>query len=419
MAGRWSRATTHNHSLFLFVLVLFLTMRRRNYPLAPSAGCMAFAGGLVSKGIVFPGQSKQGGVVPPSAWVERLEKTASWNPSTLLPPWAFTAAEATMRTSDRFLKTVVFVGVVDGGVFQPLGTGFIAAKDYGEVRFQYVVTATHVIAEEKRQISVRVNRTNGGPECLTLPLGWFYHPDASRFVDVAIAPIAMDPFIYDIAPAVLRQFCTQKILEDRDIGIGDELFFPGLFMAHRGVGRNLPIMRFGTLAGMPVESVQTKDAISAYLMEGRSIGGHSGSPVFINFLERRIFHSDRTLKLPHPSDDLPYLLMGLIRGFLRAKDTGEYVAANAEDQESDLWVNSGISTIIPSWDIEETINQPELEQMRAKDLKRLRDNSADVPASVSKRDETDTKAASDENPNAREDFNSLLDAAVRKREPKD
>mgnify|MGYP000113650919 CR=1 FL=1 len=335
----------------------------------------------------------------------------------LLPSWLFQRVEKRMRTADRFLKTVVFVGVVDNGVFEPLGTGFLVRKDYpADVGYQYIVTATHVIAEETRPISIRVNRHNDEPDYLKLPFGWFYHPDDSRFVDVAVAPIVIDPTIYDVAAVLMKQFCTRQVLQDRDIGIGDEIFFPGLFLPHSGDGRNLPVLRSGTIAGMPIEPVKTRDGpILAYLMEGRSIGGHSGSPVFLNFLQRRIFHSERGLKLPLHSEDMPYLFMGLIRGCLRAKDSGEYIASNSK--EDNLWVNFGISTIIPSWDIFETIEQDDLEKQRMDHLKLYRAASADVPASASHEKKSDP-LANGENPTHREDFTRLVGAAARKPAPK-
>ena len=47
--------------------------------------------------------------------------------------------------------------------------------------------------------------------------------------------------------------------------------------------RNIPIVRIGNLASLDEEKVQTEGGpIDAYLIEARSLGGLSGSPVFLN-----------------------------------------------------------------------------------------------------------------------------------------
>jgi hypothetical protein len=50
-----------------------------------------------------------------------------------------------------------------------------------------------------------------------------------------------------------------------------------------GRQRNIPIVRIGNVASMPHEPVATKNrgAIEAYLVEARSVGGLSGSPVLV------------------------------------------------------------------------------------------------------------------------------------------
>ncbi len=68
-----------------------------------------------------------------------------------------------------------------------------------------------------------------------------------------------------------------------DLGLGDEVFLTGLFHSHHGRQRNIPIVRAGNIAAMPEEKIHTDKFgfIDAYLVEARSIGGISGSPVFI------------------------------------------------------------------------------------------------------------------------------------------
>ena len=70
-------------------------------------------------------------------------------------------------------------------------------------------------------------------------------------------------------------------MEREEIGIGSEVYFPGLFVHHHG--RNEPIVRGGIVSSMPTEPVLTEfGEIHAYLAEARSVGGLSGSPVIVD-----------------------------------------------------------------------------------------------------------------------------------------
>jgi hypothetical protein len=319
--------------------------------------------------------------------------------------------EKAMRVSDRALRCVVFLGIEKGGVFVPQGTGFLVRLDHEGIAFQYLVTASHVVVGSQR-VFLRINRKEGEPKVLSVPRQWYYHPDPSRYVDVAVTPIVLDTQLFDIAHIHVQNFCDDKWIKDRDIGVGDELFYPGMFVHHLGVGRNLPVMRFGALSAMPIEPVRFKagPAIKVYLMEGRSIGGHSGSPVFINMFAPRTYYYERIVHLPVEPQN--YRFLGLLRSYLKAKDTGEYITDDPKTE--DLWVNTGISTIVPAQDILETLNQQDLQEQRMTDIKKLRDNLPDVPAKVPS-SESRVSSADDANPNHLEDFTRLVDVAARKR----
>jgi hypothetical protein len=322
------------------------------------------------------------------------------------------AAEACMRVSDRVLKCVVFLGVGKDENFKPYGTGFLIIVQQGVLEIQYVVTAMHVI-DGPEPIVVRVNKKNGKPDYIEPLRGWYVHPDHGRYVDAAVAPIILHPHTYDIVCIRTREFCKDTTVTARDVGVGDELFYPSLFMHHRGAGLNLPVMRAGTLAAMPIEPIITKSGpIKAYLMEGRSMGGHSGAPVFVNFTAPRNYNPERPIPLPTPAEAMmPYRLLGVLRSYLKAKDTGEYLAE--EQAAKDLWVNSGISTIVPSDDIIEILMQPDLVKQRMDDanehLKRM-----DVPTTGRPADDS-SASGDEENPRHLEDFKRLVDVAARKR----
>src|SRR5258705_8778907 len=84
----------------------------------------------------------------------------------------------------------------------------------------------------------------------------------------------------------------------------------GLFLGHHGKSRNVPIVRFGTVSAMPgelLESTYTNKPHQSYVIESRSLGGLSGSPVFL-ILESLAGMKSR--ELPHD-----YAVIGLFRSF--------------------------------------------------------------------------------------------------------
>lgn len=68
------------------------------------------------------------------------------------------------------------------------------------------------------------------------------------------------------------------------IGIGSDVFIIGRFIGHAGQQRNMPVVRFGSIAMMPEDEIDIPDLPcgpqGVYLVEARSTSGMSGSPVF-------------------------------------------------------------------------------------------------------------------------------------------
>jgi hypothetical protein len=132
-------------------------------------------------------------------------------------------------------------------------------------------------------------------------------------------------------------------------------------------------------------------------------------------LAPRNYPWDKPRLLMMPGAQQPYYLLGLMRSYLRAKDSGEYVTDNPK--EEDLWINSGIATVVPAQDILDIINQPDLEDLRVKAMREARSQSADIPTvAASAAPSPETKP--DENPAHQEDFTALVSAAA-KPKPKD
>jgi hypothetical protein len=114
---------------------------------------------------------------------------------------------------------------------------------------------------------------------------------------------------------------------------------------------------------LPGEPVRSRYGmyIRAYLVEARSIGGLSGSPVFA--------HADYTLELSKALSKEKQVgqrcaLLGLMHGHFDIPNLNEDVVT--DDENSKSGVHTGIGVVIPVGKIIETINHPDLVAMRKK-----------------------------------------------------
>jgi hypothetical protein len=209
---------------------------------------------------------------------------------------------------------------------------------------------------------------------------------------------------------------TEDVIEEYTIDTGDEIVITGMFFSHLGQQKNIPIVRIGNIAAMPDEPVPTdRGLMEAYLVEARSIGGISGSPVFTHMAIR----PSSTLTTPPGRKEIKasskvHYLLGLVHGHYTINTQEEWVAKTSQ-QVGDM--NAGIAIVVPATKIMETINQAALFGEQEKHARIMRERT--IARSGAKADSVPSgKArpappASDENPNHREDFTSLLDAAVK------
>jgi hypothetical protein len=263
-----------------------------------------------------------------------------------------------MQIPAEIRKCVGFVAVEPGGGYRVVGTFFLVGVDVGQDRFlPYAVTAAHVI-DGVRHLAVdgnvwlRMNRTGGaGLLWVFLPLSeWRGHP-TDPVIDVSAAPLAVgiDQADYRTLPRSL--FATEELLASESVGIGDEVFLPGLFVHHFGAAQNIPIVRTGAIAAMPEEPIATgRGRADAYLIEARSIGGLSGSPVFVYLSPLR----SGVLRFGQRH---PFLLIGLMHGHWEV-DPARVSDAIGVDGLRDELVNMGIGIVVPVRAIAETLDQP-------------------------------------------------------------
>ncbi|MBV8279420.1 MAG: hypothetical protein JO170_29730 [Verrucomicrobia bacterium] len=165
-------------------------------------------------------------------------------------------------------------------------------------------------------------------------------PEDDPSLDVAIstgAPGAShDHMILDRGLAL-----TPGVGTDLDVGVGDEVFITGLFANYAGLLKNVPIVRVGNLAAYPEERIRIRNfgEMDAYLIEARSIGGLSGSPVFYHSSSVRIRNGQ-----PMFAKGAVLYLIGIVHGhYIRNLDANSE-ATDAGDIEA---LNTGISIVVP------------------------------------------------------------------------
>ncbi len=276
--------------------------------------------------------------------------------------------DANMRIPDDFLKSVCFLCVQDKGKWKFGGTAFfVAVPVEGDPTHSYIylVTAKHCIdkAAPFGLLYLRINKHDGSADFVQINIPWVFLPDSTA--DVAAIAWAPDPTKYSYKHVPLSVLVTPEIIQVEGVGPGDDLVTIGLFTKHSGRTANIPIVRSGAIAAMPGEPLQDEDGgeYAAYLAEIRSLGGLSGSPVFVLIGPARI--ADKMIHLR-----FRILLLGLVRGHWDVK-------RQSSDFIGDLdHVNMGMALITPAEYIIQLLNCQEFREMRRRDAEKERRNAA-------------------------------------------
>jgi hypothetical protein len=302
-----------------------------------------------------------------------------------------------MFVDTRFLKSVSFIyadrTAANGRMERvPIGTVFFVQKslDSSDEKatsnrsnfkvtsyLDYAVTARHVLDQwedkDGQPLYIRLNTTRGRFEDLpTTRADWKDHID-SHDTDVSVCSmpnLICAPYesVADIARIPFTMLATRSYVTENPIYVGYDLFIYGLFINHPGEVRVQPVARFGNLSMIPNEKVEAelrhpsgqlhrdsyRVAIEAYLIEARSMGGLSGSPVLFYFPPLHPFVGAGTDEFDNyvGQGRVPTLL-GLVQG--------QY-----EWDRNPPVINAGISIVVPAWKIREAILQPELARHRAR-----------------------------------------------------
>lgn len=272
-----------------------------------------------------------------------------------------------MRLNDIVRDCVAFIGPGPSSsnpTPPSRGTAFFASI-MGETGYAYghLVTAKHVaLQNESQDLVVRMNMRAGGLDDLVIGKGrrWFFHP-TDPSVDIAILPSLPDASVYDYKMFPASLFAAGEVLAKQVIGPGDEVHIVGLLYGLAGRKRIAPIVRTGHLARMATEPVPTVlGDTEAYLIEALSIGGFSGSPVFVRHsvqLPDITLKSGRRTSLTGAGD---LYLLGLVHGHWAVPPE---LQTNSTTDPTDR-VNSGIAIVVPATKLLEVMDHPELLALR-------------------------------------------------------
>lgn len=257
------------------------------------------------------------------------------------------------------LKSVAFLAYRDSkGEPVLAGSVFFVGKPVpGENRCErvFAVTALHVIENicrpnHEEDILIRFNLKAGGFTWVTTKLTDWHWIDGA-LIDVAITergiPAELDHLVVPFT------MCTPVTeLENLSYGLGDEANIIGLYVRQPGIEKNMPIVRTGNIASIKPQKIRTRqygDTIGI-LVEARSFGGLSGSPVFANlslFYVKDGNTVSRTGELGK--------LIGMVHGH---HDLGIKKAIQSEKSEPELALdnlNTGIAIVVPIEEIFRTI----------------------------------------------------------------
>jgi hypothetical protein len=268
-----------------------------------------------------------------------------------------TVEDCMARIHDYFIDCAVYLypserqartGVMAGG------SGFLV--EMGE--HVYVVTAAHVILKD-RAYCPRLNKYDGQHEAIPLSGDdWV----CSVEDDLAVAIVDMSQgFNYKTVPMGFL-ISREQFFEESVFGPGNEVFLVGRFVNHEGKQRNLPCVRFGSIAMVANEnekvliSKNPKKEQEAFLVEVHTKSGYSGSPVFIPNPNCTVVGL-RGNTIPRVQDG-PWLL-GVHIG--QIKNTNE-TAAKIKEEETD----TGMAIVIPAWRLKTLLDDRRLNLKRQK-----------------------------------------------------
>ncbi len=221
----------------------------------------------------------------------------------------------------------------------------------------YAVTNAHVV--ERGNTVVRLNTKDGKFDTFDFTDNdWILHHDKD---DVAICGMPLlNPDLHTFAEIAPETFLKRDEIAAYNIGPGDDAFVVGRFVNSQGKLRNIPSVRFGNIAQMPIEPIEQDRVFGmfqqeSFLLEARSISSYSGSPVFL-ILHALQSRQQEGLRLP---TDV-FRLLGIQWGYIQDWEPVRDSAGRPVGTGLNVKLNTGMMGVVPAWKLTELLMRDDL-----------------------------------------------------------
>ena len=278
--------------------------------------------------------------------------------------------DKTMRIADNHLNCSFYLypdAACAGQAESRGGTGFfigIQVESEAERHYVYPVTCRHVI--EQGFCTVRVNLKAGGTALITSDKEqWCCSPEN----DIAVGKIELtEDHRITLVPAGL--FVTNEWLAEHNVGLGDPVYLIGRLLDSEHEPENTPVVRFGHLARSGTVkhwNPTLKTLVQTFFCEVKSVGGFSGSPVFVEIPP----FDDRGRGTEYTGVRKGPRLLGVDWGHTRRREpvyewsqdrVGERDGTRVLDDYY-VYRNSGVACVAPAWDILRMLEDPRFRAM--------------------------------------------------------
>jgi hypothetical protein len=244
----------------------------------------------------------------------------------------------------------------------------------------YAVTNRHII--ENGNAVVRLSTQDGRKAIFpTVEQDWIFHSGGD---DLAVYSPSLETLnLRDcrINFARRERIVDRGTFEVMDIGPGDDVFAVGRFINHEGRQRNLPTARFGCIGQMPWEPIKQDTGFmqESFLVEARSIGGYSGSPVFLHSANFR-FGARQIIRGPTRGPWLLGVNWGHINDWGPVCDASGRPVSTGKPRDMQVRTNTGMMAVVPAWKLAELLDTEELARDRANSAKKLREEEGKNPS---------------------------------------
>ena len=342
-----------------------------------------------------------------------------------VPHWLESASEADMQIHSHVLKCAVYLCLKTERDYIPIGTGFIVNYTDDDLDFGYIITCSHVVkprlkdgSRNESDIWLSINTKEGPPRYIKTTRGdWTPHIDGVDACVIGCDDSWDNDNQLDTGPLSQGVIGTPEKETRAGMALGDGVFLAGLFVGRPGERKNIPVVRVANIASMPIEPAwPSSPKRPIFLIETKSLGGTSGSPIFLNADQFHRVARPRVAPIDPKTGGviLPYLLIGMMQGAHGGHFADEFVIEDDGPKiPKDADFNAGIGIGIPIQQICEIFEYDSMKAERKASIALRRQRSGYRPTSAG-------AAAKDEgNPSHREDFTSLLNAAAKKKSQDD